>query len=119
MFEALIAAGALDSLGGHRAQFLAALDSAMHEASLQQEEADERTGLALRRLASTDEAPRPQLTRSLPNIAPWSDSERLAKEKEILGFYISGHPLEPFRTEVEIFATHTRVSSSASGPRRR
>ena len=35
-----------------------------------------------------------------------SDSERLTKEKEILGFYISGHPLEPFRLECELFATH-------------
>jgi DNA polymerase-3 subunit alpha len=33
--------------------------------------------------------------------------ERLTKEKEILGFYISGHPLEPYRTECELFATHT------------
>ncbi|MBK5188798.1 MAG: hypothetical protein JJD97_11185, partial [Gemmatimonadaceae bacterium] len=51
-----------------------------------------------------------QLSRSLPHVSAWSDSERLAKEKEILGFYISGHPLEPFRTEVELFATHS-VSS--------
>jgi DNA polymerase-3 subunit alpha len=35
------------------------------------------------------------------------DSERLTHEKAILGFYISGHPLEPFRTECELFATHT------------
>jgi len=43
----------------------------------------------------------------LPNLAPLSESERLTKEKEILGFYISGHPLEPFRAECELFATHT------------
>ena len=43
----------------------------------------------------------------LPNLAPLSESERLTKEKEILGFYISGHPLEPFRAESELFATHT------------
>jgi DNA polymerase-3 subunit alpha len=36
-----------------------------------------------------------------------SEAERLTKEKEILGFYISGHPLEPYRTESELFATHT------------
>ncbi|HXY30893.1 MAG TPA: hypothetical protein VEI06_09315, partial [Gemmatimonadaceae bacterium] len=47
------------------------------------------------------------LRATLPNIGPWSDAERLAKEKEILGFYISGHPLEPFRTEVELFASHS------------
>jgi DNA polymerase III subunit alpha len=35
------------------------------------------------------------------------ESERLTKEKEILGFYISGHPLEPFRLECELFANGT------------
>jgi DNA polymerase III subunit alpha len=42
-----------------------------------------------------------------PNIPAWSESERLSKEKEILGFYISGHPLEPYQMECELFATHT------------
>ena len=109
VFEALIASGALDSLGGHRAQYLSALDSALQEAGLKQDEAASGQG-SLFGAASADEAPRPQLSRTLPNISAWTDSERLAKEKEILGFYISGHPLEPFRTEVEIFATHS-VSS--------
>ena len=35
----------------------------------------------------------------LPNVGQLGDSERLTKEKEILGFYISGHPLEPFRAD--------------------
>ncbi|NBS59969.1 MAG: hypothetical protein EBS65_23620, partial [Betaproteobacteria bacterium] len=35
-----------------------------------------------------------------------SEHERLTKEKEILGFYISGHPLEPFRAECELLASH-------------
>src|SRR5438270_6310997 len=95
VFEALIASGALDNLGGHRAQYWAILDSALQEASLKQQEraagqvslfgggdldAGTNTGL---------------VTRVLANMAPMSDSERLTKEKEILGFYISGHPLEP------------------------
>src|SRR5213078_1192654 len=87
VLEALVHAGAMDSLGGHRAQLAAALDVAIREASLKQE--DILTGQA-----------------SL-FVAPAGDAERLAKEKEILGFYISGHPLERFRTEAEIFATHT------------
>jgi DNA polymerase-3 subunit alpha len=45
----------------------------------------------------------------LPNIPPLSESERLTAEKAILGFYISGHPLEPFRGEIELLASH-RVS---------
>jgi len=107
VFEALIASGALDSLGGHRAQYLSALDSALQEAGLRQDEAASGQGSLFGAAAEGDEAPRAHLVRTLPNISPWSDSERLAKEKEILGFYISGHPLEPFRTEVEIFATHS------------
>ena len=49
VFEALIAAGALDSLGGHRAQIVAALDSALAEAQLLQQERRGGPGLALRR----------------------------------------------------------------------
>jgi DNA polymerase-3 subunit alpha len=40
-------------------------------------------------------------------VAPMAESERLTREKEILGFYISGHPLEPYRVECELFASHT------------
>src|SRR5690349_4940332 len=106
VFEALIAAGALDGLGGHRAQYWSALDSAMQEASLKQQEKAmgqvSLFGLAADPAAATAHAPA-----VLPNVAPMAEAERLSREKEILGFYISGHPLEPFRVECELFATHT------------
>jgi DNA polymerase-3 subunit alpha len=104
VLEALVHAGAMDSLGGHRAQISAALDLAIREASLKQE--DILTGQVSLFGAPVDDAERSQAQHSLPNVQPWTESERLAKEKEILGFYISGHPLERFRTEAEIFATH-------------
>ena len=104
VLEALAQAGALDSLGGHRAQLYAALDLAIREASLRQE--DLLTGqVSLFGSASTDDKAI-ETQHVLPNVEPWRESERLAKEKEILGFYISGHPLENYRTEAEIFATH-------------
>jgi DNA polymerase-3 subunit alpha len=106
VFEALIAAGALDQLNANRAQLFAVLDVALQEASLKQDEIASGQ-VSLFGDAGGDGAARPHLPPTLPNVAPWTDSERLAKEKEILGFYISGHPLEPFRTEVELFATHT------------
>ena len=40
----------------------------------------------------------------------WTEAERLAKEKEVLGFFISGHPLERFRDEVELFGTRTTAT---------
>ena len=104
VFEALIASGALDNLGGHRAQYWAVLDSALQEASLKQQEAA-MGQFSL--LGSVDGAAPVQAPRVLPNLAEMGESERLTREKEILGFYISGHPLEPFRLECELFATHT------------
>jgi DNA polymerase-3 subunit alpha len=105
VFEALLHAGALDGLGGHRAQLAAALDGAIQAASLAQDElATGQGSLFGDESATKDSAP---LRPVLPNVPPLSEHERLTKEKEILGFYISGHPLEPFRAECELLATHT------------
>jgi DNA polymerase-3 subunit alpha len=104
VFEALIQSGALDGLNGHRAQFMTVLDAALREASLQQEEiASGQVSMFGGPAAGTA---REHMQQVLPNIAPWTESVRLAREKEILGFYTSGHPLEPFTTECELFATH-------------
>ena len=106
VFEALISSGALDGLGGHRAQLWSALDGAMQEASLRQQE-QAMGQVSLFGLASDDGAAPAEGPRVLPNVAPMAESERLTREKEILGFYISGHPLEPYRVECELFASHT------------
>jgi DNA polymerase-3 subunit alpha len=109
VFEALIQSGALDALGGHRAQLIAALDAAISEAGLKQEEASIGQGSLFGDLGPAADPVDGQAKHgpTLPNTPIWSDSERLSQEKAILGFYISGHPLEPFRTECELFATHT------------
>ena len=107
VFEALVAAGALDGLAGHRAQYWAVLDSALQEASLKQQERASGQGSLFGGADLGDQRGAAVVKRVLPNIAPLSDSDRLTKEKEILGFYISGHPLEPYRMECELFATHT------------
>jgi DNA polymerase-3 subunit alpha len=107
VFEALIASGALDSLGAHRAQLWKAVDAAIQEASLkQQETAIGQVSLFGDVAATGGDGSGHAESRTLPNVPPMNDSERLAKEKEILGFYISGHPLEPYRIECELFATH-------------
>jgi len=105
VFEALIFAGALDGLG-HRAQLSAAVDGAMQAASLMQQERASGQGSLFGSLGAATDA-RPQIVPSLPAIPKLSESERLQREKEILGFYISGHPLEPFRAECELLASHT------------
>ncbi|HEU4879077.1 MAG TPA: DNA polymerase III subunit alpha [Gemmatimonadaceae bacterium] len=104
VFEALVQSGALDGLGGHRAQYMTILDTALREASLQQEEI--ASGQVSMFGGPVEGTAREHIQQTLPNIAPWTESVRLAREKEILGFYTSGHPLEPFTTECELFATH-------------
>jgi DNA polymerase-3 subunit alpha len=106
VIESLVAAGACDGLGGHRAQLAAGLDSALGEAQvLQQEKAAGQASLFGEALPASQ--PRP---RGLPEIPAWPESERLAKEKEVLGFFISGHPLERYRPEVELFGTRTTAT---------
>ena len=48
---------------------------------------------------SPDARPAPKL----PEVAPWPEAERLKREKEILGFFISGHPLDKYREELRVF----------------
>ena len=107
VFEALIHSGALDSLNGHRAQHLAVLDTAIQEASLKAEEREAGQASLFGSVEPTTDGRQTDKAPLLPNLAPLTESERLTREKEILGFYISGHPLEPFRAECELFATHT------------
>ena len=96
--EALIASGALDSLG-HRAQLLAGLDAAYAEVSARQEEAE--TGQASLFGEAGGSAPRP--SPRLPTVPEWAERDRLAREKETLGFYISGHPLDRWRNVAQVF----------------
>ncbi len=105
VFEALIFAGALDGLG-HRAQLAAALDGAMQSASLVQHERASGQGSLFGDFGAAAEE-KQHIAPTLPAIKPLSEGERLQREKEILGFYISGHPLEPFRAECELLASHT------------
>jgi len=120
VFEALIQSGALDALGGHRAQLIAALDAAISEAGLKQEEASIGQGSLFGDLGPAAEPVNgtPRHGPTLPNTPVWSDGDRLSQEKAILGFYISGHPLEPFRTECELFATHTVAQLQGWSPDR-
>jgi DNA polymerase-3 subunit alpha len=97
VLESLIKAGALDSLG-RRAQLMAAVDKAMERAQKAQRDAAQgQTGL----FGLFDEAPRAGRDggrggEDLPRVADWEEGERLANEKDVLGFFVSGHPLDKY-----------------------
>src|SRR5437899_10656756 len=48
----------------------------------------------------------------VPDMPPWSEHDRLSREKAVLGFFISGHPLARYRAEVELFGTRTTATLS-------
>jgi DNA polymerase-3 subunit alpha len=105
VIESLIDAGACDSLGGERSQLVAALDHAFSEAQVrQQERFSGQHGLF------GEETPVPRPSSPTPDVLPWTEQERLVREKAVLGFFISGHPLAKYRAEVELFGTRTTAT---------
>ncbi|HEU5049523.1 MAG TPA: hypothetical protein VFU00_04305, partial [Gemmatimonadales bacterium] len=105
VLESLISAGACDGLGGHRKQLIEGLEAALAEAQLRQQERE--AGQESLFGEATPARPRAAV---LPDVPPWTESERLAREKEVIGFFISGHPLERFRRETELFGTRTTAT---------
>ncbi|MGA8042601.1 MAG: DNA polymerase III subunit alpha [Terracidiphilus sp.] len=94
VIESLIKAGALDSFG-NRGPLMTAVDKAIERAQKAQRDAAQgQTGL----FGLFDEGPKAtgQHPDDLPRVADWEESERLANEKEVLGFFVSGHPLDKY-----------------------
>lgn len=102
--ESLIKAGAFDSLGARRAQLFAAIDRAMQAGVAAA--ADRRSGQ--KNLFGGGDEDRPDsAAASLPDLPPWDERERLAKEKEVLGFYLSSHPLAEHEKTLATYCSHT------------
>jgi len=97
--ESLIKAGAFDSVGVARAQLLATLDAAMESGQRQQRDKAEGQASFFDMLPAA--APPPVRAVDAASVPEWDDDQRLAFEKEVLGFYVSGHPLARFRPLVE------------------
>ncbi len=99
--ESLIKAGALDSLGGNRAQLTEALDRALE--SGQRASRDRVMGqhglFGMFADEHKEEYP-------LANLPDWTMEQKLAGEKEMLGIYVSGHPLDRWQEKIGDLATH-------------
>ena len=108
VIESLIKAGALDSLGARRSQMMTALDRAIELAQRRQRETSSgQHGLFI---GGEETLPAPPV--ELPQVVEWSEAERLAGEKEVLGCYVTGHPLEKYRSQL---AGLTRYDTSSLG----
>ncbi len=100
VLESLIKAGAMDTFGG-RAQVSAALDKAMERAQKSQKDAAAGQhglfGIFDADLGPTSSA---RAEDALPSVAEWDEHTRLQNEKEVLGFFVSGHPMDKYREKL-------------------
>jgi DNA polymerase III subunit alpha len=96
VLESLIKSGAMDSFG-RRAQLMAVLDPAIEQAQKAQRDAEfGQHGL----FGVFQQEEMARQNGKLPDVPDWDEHTRLAAEKEILGFFISGHPLEKYRDKL-------------------
>jgi DNA polymerase-3 subunit alpha len=109
MIESLIRAGAMDSLDGARSQKFAAVEAAMEGGQRASRDREcGQAGLFGELLAAEEHHAAP-----LPNVPDWTDKEKLAGEKELLGFWVTGHPLDRYADKISELASHD--SSSLDG----
>jgi DNA polymerase III subunit alpha len=110
-FECLAYAGAFDSFSDlHRARYFHIpqgdtgnlIEKAIRYGNAYHTE-KEASQVSLFRGAGNVEIPLPKI----PDCEPWGDIEKLKYEKEVVGFYISGHPLDQFRLEMDNFCNCT------------
>jgi len=93
VIESLIKSGSLDSLGYKRSQYFAVLDQAMEQAKAVQR--DLQSGQMSLFSVAPEAQSQPQIsTIPMPDIPEWEERKRLVHEKETVGFYITGHPLD-------------------------
>jgi DNA polymerase III alpha subunit len=96
VLESLIKSGAFDGAATNRASMMAVLDKAIeYGARAQRDKLSGQTGLFADAMTAAAEEP------ALPSVAHWSKKESLAFEKEALGFYASGHPLEDYAEAIK------------------
>ncbi len=108
--EALVKCGAFASTGANRAQALAALDGAIEMG--QQAQQDKRSG-QLNMFAAQPSAGPSRVSHALPQVDELSDAELLKYEKELLGFYITSHPLTEHQSALENFSTASTKEAMA------
>jgi DNA polymerase-3 subunit alpha len=117
VLESLIKAGAMDSLvedgravASRRARLFAAVDRALEHGSRHQRDRDKGQS----QLFGGSDGEAGGTAVPLLEAAPWSEVQQLAGEKEALGFYMSGHPLERFANEMKLFGARRIAELTSS-----
>jgi DNA polymerase-3 subunit alpha len=101
--ETLVRAGALDSISSNRSALMQALPDAW--SSAERHQADTAAGQASLFGGGASPGPADETVDVLPDVPNWTARQRLRAERETLGLYLSGHPMDDLADEVAGFAT--------------
>ena len=108
LVESLVKSGACDDFGTNRAELITQIDGALAQASANARDRDAGQSSLLDLLGPMEPVTKKTASTAKANSVPeWSLSERLGYEKELLGFYITGHPLDEYKTDLAAFRIHT------------
>ena len=108
LVESLVKCGACDDFGSNRAELVTQIDGALAQASAKARDRDAGQASLLDLLGPMEPVAKKASGSSKVTAVPeWSLRERLGYEKELLGFYITGHPLDEHRADLEAFQIHT------------
>jgi DNA polymerase-3 subunit alpha len=107
LVESLVKSGACDDFGPNRAELLTQIDGALAQASVKARDRDAGQGSLLDLLGPMEAAPRKSSGLSNGGVPDFSLRERLDYEKELLGFYLTGHPLDDYAADLAAFQIHT------------
>ena len=100
--ESLIKCGAFDQISENRATLMAGYESVLESISMDRKKnVQGQISLFDAFSAQVDEAPEMQFSTNLPVVREFSEKERLNMEKEVLGMYLSGHPLSEYKSELD------------------
>jgi len=102
VLESLVKSGSFDGFGRRRSQLAAIVDRALDYGQQVQRERESGQGNLFGEMGAVRRSP--ELER-LPDIPEWSDTDLLASEKATLGFFLSGHPLDSYKDEIESYTT--------------
>ncbi|MDR1560718.1 MAG: DNA polymerase III subunit alpha [Clostridiales bacterium] len=103
--ESFIKAGAFDSMGGKRAQYMQAYKNVLSGVA----QSKKRNIEGQLNLFEMDGVSDSIYSDALPKLKEFSDRELLANEKEVLGIYVSGHPLSEYQAVLSNYANTTSV----------
>jgi DNA polymerase-3 subunit alpha len=103
--EALIKAGAMDMFSPRRAPLAAVLDRALQ--SGQSAAADRKSGQKNLFGGFAEEEAKQPAKVVLPDVPEWPEREKLQAEKEVLGFYLTAHPLDEYKQTLQTYCSHT------------